>query len=41
MPYSGSRKDAERRRRRAVTLPDRGLAKKQVAAKLGVTPAAV
>lgn len=41
MPYTGSRKDAERRRLAAMTLLDRGLTQKQVALKLGVTPAAV
>lgn len=41
MPYTGSRKDAERRRLKAMTLLDRGLTQKQVAQKLGVTPAAV
>ena len=41
MPYTGLRKDAERRRRRAMTLLDQGLTQKQVAGKLGVTPAAV
>jgi transposase len=41
MPYTGSRKDAERRRLRAMTLLDQGLSQKQIAAKLGVTPAAV
>ena len=41
MPYTGSRKDAERRRRRAMALLDQGWTQKQVAAELGVTPAAV
>jgi len=41
MPYTGLRKDAQRRRRRARTLLDRGLTQKQVAGELGVTPAAV
>lgn len=41
MPYTGSRKDAERRRLQAMTLLDQGLSQKQVAAKLSVTPAAV
>jgi transposase len=41
MPYTGSRKDAERRRRRALTLLDQGRSQKQVAAKVGVTPSAV
>lgn len=41
MPYTGSRKEAERRRLRAMTLLDKGLAQSRVAAKLGVTPSAV
>lgn len=41
MPYTGSRKDAERRRRQAMTLLDQGLTQTQVARQLGVTPAAV
>ena len=41
MPYTGLRKDAERRRLRAMTLLDQGLPQKRVAQKLGVTPAAV
>lgn len=41
MPYTGSRKDAERRRLYAMTLLDQGWTQTQVANKLGVTPAAV
>ena len=41
MPYTGSRKDAEQRRLRAMALLDRGQPQKQVAQTLGVTPAAV
>lgn len=41
MPYTGSRKDAERRRRFAMTLLDQGLSQCQIAAKVGVTPSAV
>ena len=41
MPYTGSRKDAERRRRRAMTLLDQGLSQKRIAAQLGVTVSAV
>ena len=41
MPYTGSRKDAERRRRQAMTLLDHGQSQAQVARRLGVTPAAV
>ena len=41
MSYTGSRKEAERRRLRAMTLLDQGLTQKQVAAKLGVTASAV
>ena len=41
MPYTGSRKDAERRRRRAMTLLDEGYSQSQVAHRLDVTPAAV
>ena len=41
MPYTGSRMDAERRRRRAMTLLDQGYTQSQVAQRLDVTPAAV
>ncbi len=41
MPYTGSRKDAERRRRRAVALLDQGWSQKRVAAAVGVSPSAV
>ncbi|MEK0340250.1 MAG: IS630 family transposase [Nitrosopumilus sp.] len=41
MPYTGSRKDAERRRMRGMTLLDQGWLQSEVARKLGVTPAAV
>jgi len=41
MPYTGSRKDAERRRMRAMTLLDQGRSQSDVARHLGVTPAAV
>ncbi len=41
MPYTGSRKDAERRRMRAMTLLDQGRSQSEVARQLGVTPAAV
>jgi transposase len=41
MPYTGLRKDAERRRLEAVALLDQGLTQTQVAHRLGVTPAAV
>lgn len=42
MPYTGLRKDAERRRMRAMTLLDQGrLLQAEVARQLGVTPSAV
>ena len=41
MPYTGSRKEAARRRRRAMTLLDQGLNQKRIAATLGVTVSAV
>jgi len=41
MPYTGSRKEAERRRWQAMTLLDQGRSQSQVARKLGVTPSAV
>jgi transposase len=41
MPYTGSRKDAERRRMRAMTLLDQGWSQAEIARTLGVTPAAV
>jgi len=41
MSYTGSRKEAERRRWRAMALLDQGRSQAQVAHKLGVTPAAV
>lgn len=41
MPYTGSRKEAERRRRRAMTLLDQGQSQAKVARKLGVTASAV
>ena len=41
MPYTGSRKDAERRRLHGVALLDQGRSQAQVARELGVTPAAV
>lgn len=41
MPYTGSRKDAERRRLRAMTLLDNGWSQSEVAAEVGVTPSAV
>lgn len=41
MSYTGSRKEAERRRWRAMALLDQGRSQAQVARKLGVTPAAV
>jgi transposase len=41
MPCTGSRKDAEQRRMRAMTLLDQGWSQADVARKLGVTPAAV
>ena len=41
MPYTGSRKEAERRRIRAMTLRDQGQTQAQVARLLGVTAAAV
>jgi len=41
MPCTGSRKDAERRRMRAMTPLDQGWSQADVARKLGVTPAAV
>jgi hypothetical protein len=37
MPYTGSRKNAQQRRMRAMTLPDQG-SQADVARKLGVTP---
>lgn len=41
MSYTGSRKDAEHRRMRAMRLLDRGWSQSEVARKLGVSPAAV
>lgn len=41
MPYSGSRKDAERRRFRAMALLDQGRSQSQVALELGVDRSAV
>jgi transposase len=41
MLYTGSRRDAERRRMRAMTLLDQEWSQANVARKLGVTPAAV
>jgi transposase len=41
MPYTGSRKDAERRRLRAMTLLDEGRSQGEVAEEVGVTPSAV
>lgn len=41
MPYTGSRKEAERRRLRAMALLDQGLSQGEVAVKVGVTPSAV
>lgn len=41
MSYTGSRKEAERRRWRAMALLDQGCSQSQVARKLGVTPSAV
>lgn len=41
MPYTGLRKDAERRRYRALTLLDQGWTQGRVAVELGVSPSAV
>ncbi len=41
MPYTGSRKDAEQRRFRALALLDQGWTQSQVAVEVGVTPSAV
>lgn len=41
MPYTGSRKDAERRRMRAMTLLDQGWSQAEVAREVGVTQGAV
>lgn len=41
MPYTGLRKDAQRRRMRAMTLLDQGRSQSEVARQLGVTPGAV
>ena len=41
MPYTGSRKEAERRRLQAMALLDEGWSQSEVAAELGVTPSAV
>lgn len=41
MPYTGSRKEAQQRRMRAMALLDQGRSQSQVAGELGVTPSAV
>lgn len=41
MPYTGLRKDAERRRFRALALLDQGWTQGRVAVEVGVSPSAV